>query len=422
MPTVARDGEQRSPVQENSSFKRAQEDAKAAGDGPPPSADTVEYWDVIYKERPASWDTLYSYDDIRFIVSGIVDKSLRSKAKVLHAGCGTSELTRGLWRDGFRHICNFDFSEVLVNLMQGRWQDLARGAATKEEEQSMLAGSVQWLCMDIMDLSALPGGEFHLAIEKFTLDALLCEAKDDASSEKGRAAIRELHRVLRPGAPLLSIAWGEGPRMELLKAGGLFDVEARRLPGDALQRPLIYLCRKRQCDTPPVPRTATVQPGRAADLGLASSPSVMPAAAQLTQAAVMQDPEVTAAATDPTTSIMPKVEAEGSASVTVLPDGLVDISIRFEGDPKTLPQRASHIEVDLSESAVRWRRIGGQVWQEVQLSTHVDVAAAQAKFRRRVNTGGVAPVSPNSAELRIVAPQFKFGVRHDKCAEQRCQD
>ena len=35
-------------------------------------------------------------------------------------GCGTSDVAAGLLRDGFRHIVNIDFSEVVVKLMAGR--------------------------------------------------------------------------------------------------------------------------------------------------------------------------------------------------------------------------------------------------------------------------------------------------------------
>merc|ERR1712066_638845 len=99
--------------------------------------------------------------------------------------------------------------------------------------------------MDASDLSPLGSGMFDVILEKFTLDAMLCEAKDDAEDPRGCAALREFHRVLSPCGVLLSIAWGEKRRAPLLRAGGLFDVESQRLAGEASQRPFIYVCKKR---------------------------------------------------------------------------------------------------------------------------------------------------------------------------------
>jgi len=135
----------------------AQNAAKSAGDGPPPSADSIEYWNEMYYERSAAWDTLYSYNDIRFAITSLVPEAERGNIKILHAGCGTSEVTEGLWRDGFRHIANFDFSPVVVEVMAERWKETAQNAATSEEEEERLSGCVQWFCADIQDLSMLRG-------------------------------------------------------------------------------------------------------------------------------------------------------------------------------------------------------------------------------------------------------------------------
>eukprot|EP00927_Polykrikos_kofoidii_P025369 TRINITY_DN22804_c0_g1_i1.p1 TRINITY_DN22804_c0_g1~~TRINITY_DN22804_c0_g1_i1.p1 ORF type:complete len:460 (+),score=66.89 TRINITY_DN22804_c0_g1_i1:59-1381(+) len=227
-----------------------------------PSMSTVEYWDEMYTDRTTSYDTLYAYEDIRsFMLSfmnteglgtastscaeSITGRCQRSREgiRILHIGCGTSDVVDGLWREGFRSIVNIDFSKVVVDLMAKRWDERASRKKV-EAEGSEMRRQVRWLCMDLTDLSAFGGGSFDLLIEKFTFDSILCEAKDDSVDRKGWAAVKECHRVLAPGGILLSFAWGEKTRVKLLQCGGLFSVTSSRLTGDAQQRPMVYVCRK----------------------------------------------------------------------------------------------------------------------------------------------------------------------------------
>ncbi|CAJ1335415.1 unnamed protein product [Effrenium voratum] len=196
------------------------------------SADSLEYWEDFYEDRRSTYDTLYGYEDLRPLLLSLVRPS--RQLRVLHVGCGTSNVTQGLWRDGFRQILNIDFSQVVVKLMSERWVE-------KCPDDSE---GVQWRHMDLTDLSQLPAASFDLAIEKFTLDAILCEAKEDLTDPRGVAALHGLHRVLAPEGLFLSVAWGATRRQALLKSGGLFDVEVHQLPGDAPQRPWVYVCRR----------------------------------------------------------------------------------------------------------------------------------------------------------------------------------
>ncbi|CAE7662644.1 EEF1AKMT4, partial [Symbiodinium pilosum] len=114
----------------------------------------------------SAYDTLYGYEDLRPLLLSLIPftPSQRAHVNVLHAGCGTSNVTEGLWRDGFRSILNIDFSDVLVKLMADRW---AERAALSEEEDAMSAG-VRWEQMDLTELSPLAPASFDMALEKFT--------------------------------------------------------------------------------------------------------------------------------------------------------------------------------------------------------------------------------------------------------------
>ncbi|CAL1151604.1 unnamed protein product, partial [Cladocopium goreaui] len=51
-----------------------------------------------------------------------LDEPQRASLRVLHVGCGTSNVTEGLWKDHFRQITNIDFSEGVIKLMEQRWK------------------------------------------------------------------------------------------------------------------------------------------------------------------------------------------------------------------------------------------------------------------------------------------------------------
>ena len=64
---------------------------------------------------------------------------------------------------------------------------------------------MQFLVMDITDMSALESNSFDLAIDKSTMDALLCG--DDASF-KVAALLKESQRVLKVGGVYFAISYG----------------------------------------------------------------------------------------------------------------------------------------------------------------------------------------------------------------------
>lgn len=275
-----------------------------------------------------------------------------------------------------------------------------------------MLSDVTWRCMDVTDLSALASGSFDLALEKFTLDALLCEAKDDATNERGCAAVRELHRVLRPGAALLSIAWGEKRRLELLRGGGLFEVEARRLPGDAPQRPLVYLCRKLMPHdagggsggrtSSSVPSVASPPPASTPD----GARAAMPAPAVVAPIAVSSATTAAASPAEPAAAAALGGQGPGDDAdcgrATVSQQGEV-VEVRIDLCRVAASAVAAggtglrpiDVELDLGADRLRWRlrpsgaegeketeALAQRRWSEVRLPGPVDTAAAQAKWMR----------------------------------------
>jgi len=127
-------------------------------------------------------------------------------AQLLEAGCGAGRATLGLWHLGYRDLTAFDFAEELL--------DQARELAT---DQGVTA--IRFLHADATKLtsalptpasasdSALQRSPFNLQPEKqrpgfagalFLFNGLM----QIPGRDHRRAALRELHAVCRPGAPL----------------------------------------------------------------------------------------------------------------------------------------------------------------------------------------------------------------------------
>ncbi|HXA13842.1 MAG TPA: class I SAM-dependent methyltransferase [Opitutaceae bacterium] len=111
---------------------------------------------------------------------------------LLEAGCGAGRATLGLWEMGYRNLTAFDFAEELL--------DQARSLAIERE-----AREIRFFQADVTKLteaqsSALnlqPDGGFAGAL--FLFNGLM----QIPGRENRRMALRELHAVCRPGAPLL---------------------------------------------------------------------------------------------------------------------------------------------------------------------------------------------------------------------------
>ena len=113
-------------------------------------------------------------------------------APLLEAGCGAGRVTLGLWEMGYHNLAAFDFAEELL--------DQARSLATERN-----ARAIRFFQADATNLTGeqLPpstlqrGGGFAGAL--FLFNGLM----QIPDRENRRAALRELHAVCRPGAPLL---------------------------------------------------------------------------------------------------------------------------------------------------------------------------------------------------------------------------
>ena len=111
-------------------------------------------------------------------------------APLLEAGCGAGRVTLGLWELGYRQLTAFDFAEELV--------DQAQSLAI--ERQADGPAGITFLHADATAL-----GTCHLLSDKTFGGALFMfnGLMQIPGCERRRTALRELHRLCQPGAPLL---------------------------------------------------------------------------------------------------------------------------------------------------------------------------------------------------------------------------
>lgn len=109
---------------------------------------------------------------------------------LLEAGCGAGRVTLGLWELGYRQLTGFDFAEELV--------DQAQSLAI--ERQADGPAGIRFLHADATALDKCPLiSDLPFGGALFMFNGLM----QIPGRERRRTALCELHRVCRPGAPLL---------------------------------------------------------------------------------------------------------------------------------------------------------------------------------------------------------------------------
>jgi len=171
-----------------------------------------QYWDDLYHKRSAddrfdwyaNWDEQVMLPDGRWEQFGNLLRPLleRDAKQILMLGCGNSDLTAKMHREGYRDIVNIDISKHLIKGLRAQYM--------KEMPK------MQWLVMSVASLK-FDDAAFDVVVEKGTLDAI------DRDSDVQKAAIREAHRTLKPGGVFISITFKnevrrvEGQLKELAK-------------------------------------------------------------------------------------------------------------------------------------------------------------------------------------------------------------
>ena len=197
-----------------------------------PNYGDIAYWEQRYKDSEyTTFDWLENYPTLKEIIISL--NIPKETGKILNLGCGNSEFSENMYDDGYHNIKNIDISQNVIKLMAERSKD--RPEMTYE-------------VMDVRDIK-YESNFFDLAIDKSTIDALLCG--DDAFINVAKM-IKEVQRVLKVGGYYMIISYGtpDDRLMHLKRKFEKFKIEILKIEKDFEEEEgydnyhYIYLCQK----------------------------------------------------------------------------------------------------------------------------------------------------------------------------------
>ncbi|KAM0836568.1 hypothetical protein ACQ4PT_062240 [Festuca glaucescens] len=146
------------------------------------------YWDARYVEEGGTpYDWYQRYAALRPFVRRFVPPASR----LLMIGCGSALMSEDMVADGYREIINIDISSVLIEMMRKKYFDLPQ---------------LQYMQMDVRDMSKFSDESFDCAIDKGTLDSLMCGVEAPLSAAQ---MVLEVDRLLKPGGVFMLITYGD---------------------------------------------------------------------------------------------------------------------------------------------------------------------------------------------------------------------
>ena len=190
------------------------------------------YWEDRYKSSENStFDWLENYSALRDIISSL--NIPKETGQILNLGCGNSEFAEDMYNDGYKNIKNIDISHNVIKAMKERNKDKV---------------GMVYEVMDVRDLK-YEDNTFDLAVDKSTIDALLCG--DDAFINVAKM-IKEVQRVLKVGGYYMIVSYGtpEYRMLHLNRKFEKFKIEILRIEKDFVEEDgydkhhYIYLCQK----------------------------------------------------------------------------------------------------------------------------------------------------------------------------------
>ncbi|KAG8932719.1 hypothetical protein FRC02_000683 [Tulasnella sp. 418] len=160
---------------------------------------TQEYWDSRYGSEAddATFDWFKDYSDIRPLIRELLPQ--KDGIRILMVGCGNSSLSEEMWQDGYKNITNIDYSTVVIEKMEKKYEDRP---------------GMEWLVMDARDLR-FNQDSFDVVIDKGTMDAMLAVKGDvwnppEEAVQNCMKEVDEAIRVLkRPHGVFLYLTFGQ---------------------------------------------------------------------------------------------------------------------------------------------------------------------------------------------------------------------
>ncbi|KAM7457357.1 hypothetical protein BLSTO_01881 [Blastocystis sp. subtype 1] len=122
-------------------------------------------------------------------IKDTICKYIKKDTSILNIGCGDSNLSEDMYRDGFTDITSCDFSPIVIEKMKEKCS----------EKKGM-----KWDVMDIHHMT-YADASFDVVLDKGTLDAVICGDETTCFPEK---VVSEVYRVLKTGGIYMLITFG----------------------------------------------------------------------------------------------------------------------------------------------------------------------------------------------------------------------
>ena len=197
-----------------------------------PNYGDISYWEERYKSSDnTTFDWLENYATLKEIIASL--NIPKETGQILNLGCGNSEFSENMYCDGYKNIKNIDISHNVIKSMSER---------NKDKE------GMTYEVMDVRDIK-YENNYFDLAVDKSTIDALLCG--EDAFINVAKM-IKEVQRVLKVGGYYMIVSYGS-PDYRLLhleRKFEKFNIEVLKIEKDFVEEDgydkhhYIYLCQK----------------------------------------------------------------------------------------------------------------------------------------------------------------------------------
>ncbi len=159
-------------------------DVKSGWSGTEVKANFNAVSSILYYTRAAHFLGLWKSE--RLLIKRFLPAA---STPLIEAGCGAGRVTLGLWRMGYRRIHAFDFAGELV--------EQAQSLAQENGAQSIVFRCADATSAGAPELGLDPGETFGGAL--FMFNGLM----QIPGRENRRSALRRLHSLCRPDAPLL---------------------------------------------------------------------------------------------------------------------------------------------------------------------------------------------------------------------------
>ena len=153
-----------------------------------PNYGDPKYWDKRYEDHAGTtFDWLETYASM----SGLLEQFIKKDDLIINLGCGNGELHEDMYDDGYTDILNVDISSVCIEQM---------------EKRSKYRPGMLFQVADVTNLEIATDNMFDVAIDKSTIDALLC---GNHSQLMVAMMLKEAQRVIKPGGYYIAISYGQ---------------------------------------------------------------------------------------------------------------------------------------------------------------------------------------------------------------------